>query len=122
MPPRRTNSSAPPSSAHFAKVGIPFLLFMVLGTWGYSKLLAPAYDRAGSQLYGKSEIDHSAGKTKKKRTGGDDEEASSAPAEKAEPKKLPSLSEEYAKVQKSFETDYINKRVPRPAGADPRSH
>jgi hypothetical protein len=99
-------TGAPPSSSHFFRFGVPFMLFMVIGSWGYSKLLQPAYDHANSgarnQLYGRSQLDPNAPKKA---------------YEQPEPKRLRTLEEEYERSQQEVKKDFVLKPIPKRADA-----
>lgn len=110
-------TGAPPGKGAFWKMGLPFLVFVTLGAWGYARVLQSRLDSqdssgASNRLYGQSapDLDPSSLATdpSKKR--------SNMPGPASAPRKLPTLAEEYAKATKDFETDFVNKRVPRVPG------
>ena len=103
-------------------MGLPFLVFMVVGTWMWAKVLQPKMDRqtgggaaAGRDRAGVPAADPAldggvvrpVDPLKKKsnmHTSG------AAPPAK---KRMTTLEEEYEKTQAVWQDDYTNKRVPR---------
>lgn len=71
-------------------------------------MLQPKYDRSGgaSGLYGRSTVDPAANGQK---------------GEKAAPRKLLTLEEEFAKAQKEFQAEFDLKPVPRPPTGGPQT-
>lgn len=113
--PKGSHFPRPPpvhTSAQFFKFGLPFFAFMVLGSWGYAKVLQPGMDRADSnmkqQLYGRSMIDHDS------QTGNKSFEAHQP---KAPPKKMRTLEEEYERTKSQWEDNYQIIPVPKPPNA-----
>lgn len=127
FPARRTppmRRGVPPSAGQFWRAGIPFIAFMVLAPWGYSKLLAAQMgDESGAQsrLYGKriegEDYDELMGKK-----DGKEMNKSKGKGKSTKPG-FRSLEEEYAILRAQAELPYENKRVPRPKGLeDAASH
>lgn len=103
----------------FWKVGLPFLVFMVVGAWGWARVLQPKLDSQGAaadRLYGQSIKERESDKlapvdpNKKKTNVG-------RPPRKV----LPTLEEEFEKAHKEWDSDYVNKKVPQAPGAAPRT-
>jgi hypothetical protein len=123
------SSGAAQGRSHFWRAGLPFLLFLTLAAAGTASMLQPRIEaRDGSmaqRLYGTSSVDEGSyaqtDPNKKKTNMPGPPGGPRAQQQQQQKQKLPSLAEEYAKASKDFETDFVNKRVPRPPGA-PASH
>jgi hypothetical protein len=127
-----STSSGVPTGSHFWKAGVPFLLFLTVAAMGTASMLQPKIDaRDGSmaqRLYGEMiESDENNSQLisvdpNKKKSNVPLFGQSTNATNNASPKKLTSLAEEYAKASKDFETDYVNKRVPRLPGDNSYGH
>jgi hypothetical protein len=82
------------------------MLFMIVGSFGYAKLLQPAMDHSNSgarnQLYGRSSMDADGNKK---------------PYAKPEKRRMRTLEEEYERSKKDWEENWEMKPVPKPANA-----
>lgn len=102
-------------------MGLPFLVFMVVGTWMWAKVLQPKMDRqTGSAAASRDRpipadpaqagVARAVDPNKKKsnmHTSG------AAPPAVTAKRRMTTLEEEYEKAQAVWQDDYENKRVPR---------
>ena len=125
----------PPPRGHFWRFGLPFLLFIVFGAWGWSKMLQQSLDATDKKrttrrdlLYGRSVPDDTWTHPQPNKQQQSQQHQQPQPGRPLQPAVQDSarpltLEEEFERMQKQglWLDDYELKRIPRPPGEENRT-